>query len=52
MAVLRKFKRYEYPLDNGQGYHYTGSYTIYAEVKPAGFPGEKLVQEFEAYVKE
>ncbi len=51
MLILKKFKRYEYPLDNGQGYHYMCSYTIFAEVKPVHYPGEKLVQEFKVYVK-
>lgn len=49
---VQKFKRYEYPLTNGLGEKYTGSYTIKDGVEPLGYEGEKLVQEFEATVKE
>lgn len=47
--MLQKFKVYEYPLKGKEG-PYEGSYTIKAEVKPLGFKGEHLVQEFEAEV--
>ena len=45
-----KFKIYEYPLKDGQGNIYNGSYTIKENVKPLHFKGEQLVGEFEAEV--
>ena len=41
-----KMQVYEYPLKDHLG-EYTGSYTIKKGVKPLGFKGEKLVDEFE-----
>ena len=46
-----KFNRYEYPLKEGKQ-NYFGSYTIKYNVKPLGFKDEKLVDTFEADIKE
>ena len=48
---LHKFKSYQYPLEDKEGKYY-GYYSIKAEANPVGFPGEKLIGEFEVYVKE
>ena len=45
------FKVYEYPLKDVNGKTYFGSYTIFNSVEPLGFPGERLVDTFEAEVK-
>lgn len=42
-----KFKRYEYPIKDGKGNTYYGSYTIKDGVKRLYFKDEKLVQKFE-----
>lgn len=49
--MKQKFKVYEYPLKHRNGPTYYGSYTIKDSVKPLGFPGEKLVQQFTANTK-
>ena len=46
------FNVYEYPLKDNNGKVYYGSYTIKLYRKPLGFKGEKLVDTFEATVKE
>ena len=48
--LKQNMKRYEYPVKLGKGKIITGSYTIKADVKPLGFPGEKLVQRFSMVV--
>lgn len=48
---MTRFKRYEYPITIEGKRTYYGSYTIKEHVKPLGFKGEKLVQEFEANTK-
>lgn len=47
-----ELQAYEYPLKDKEG-SYKGYYTIRKGAKPVGFPGEKLVEEFEVkdYVK-
>ena len=40
-------KCYEYPLKDGNGKTYYGSYTILEGVEPVGFKGEKLIQTFD-----
>ena len=52
MLVLKSFKVYEYPLKDIDNNTYYGSYTIKSEVKPLGLKGEKLVDSFQALVKE
>lgn len=47
-----KFKVYEYPLKDVNGKTYFGSYTIKNSVEPLRFKDEKLVDTFEAKVKE
>ncbi|MBO7693202.1 MAG: hypothetical protein J6T10_11290 [Methanobrevibacter sp.] len=44
--MLQRFKVYEYPLEN-----YYCSYTIKAEAKPCCFENERLVDEFEAFIR-
>lgn len=48
---MKKFKVYEYPLKDNNGKTYYGSYTIKEEANPCGFPGERLVDRFEAKTK-
>ena len=47
---MTKFKVYEYPLKDGEGNIYYGSYTIKDGVNPLHFKGEQLVDKFEAEV--
>ncbi len=45
------FNVYEYPLKDNGGKVYYSSYTIKWYIKPLGFKGEKLVEQFKATVK-
>ena len=49
---MTQLKRYEYLITIEGKKAYYGSYTIKAHVKPLGFKGEKLVQEFEIPTKQ
>ena len=51
MIKLKKFKRYEYPIEDKKGNKYIGSYTIYNDIKSLNYPNEELVEEFETCVK-
>lgn len=45
-----KFKGYEYPLEDKEGKYY-GYYSIKEDKEPLGFPGERLIEEFELNIK-
>ena len=48
--TVKKFEVYEYPLKDGSGKTYYGSYTVKAGTKPLGFKGEKKVDSFSTEV--
>jgi hypothetical protein len=49
---LTKLNVYEYPIKDINGDTYKGMYTLKDGVAPKNYEKEKLVQTFEAYVKE
>ena len=50
--MKQRLKVYEYPLKDGKGQIYYGSYTIKNEIEPLGFKGERLVQKFTVEVED